>query len=138
MKLLLDTCVLAESSRPRPNQKVVDFININANHTLFVSVLSVGEITKGIHLLPASQRKNDLQQWLLLLEHSYQDHILPIDTQVSKIWGEITAQAQSNGKIIPSTDGLIAATAISHGLHLATRNIKDFQYTPVLLINPWE
>ena len=137
MKLLLDTCVLAEFAKPKTDANVEHFIQHISAEALFVSVISLGEINKGIHLLPISKRKTHLQEWAQKLETTYQDRLLSIDLNIANIWGEITAQAQQKGKIIPNADGLLAATAIAHGLHLATRNINDFKSTPVLIINPW-
>ncbi len=138
MKLLLDTCALAEFAKPSPNQKVLAFIETFPSESLFLSVISLGEISKGIHLLPTAKRKASLQHWLTQLEQTYQDHILPITPEVSQIWGEITAQAQKKGRLLPSADGLIAATAMAHGLHVVTRNTKDFECSTALLINPWD
>ena len=137
MKLLLDTCVLAEFSKLIPDKKVIAFIENFPSESLFFSVISLGEISKGIHLLTATKRQVDLQQWLMQLEQAYQNHILPISPDIAKTWGEITAQAQKKGRILPNADGLIAATAINHGLHVVTRNVQDFEFSPALLINPW-
>ncbi|MDQ2901624.1 MAG: type II toxin-antitoxin system VapC family toxin [Acidobacteriota bacterium] len=105
---------------------------------LFVSVLSIGEIAKGIALLKDSRNKRALQAWLQTLERSFADRFLPVDLETSRIWGEITAAAQKAGRTIPATDGLIAATARKHGLHVMTRNVGDFEPTGALLIDPWE
>ena len=89
-------------------------------------------------MLSESQRKRELQSWLQTIERYYSDRILSIDLEIVRIWGEITATAQKSGKIIAVSDGLIAATALRHGLHIVTRNISDFEPGGVLLINPWE
>lgn len=104
---------------------------------LFVSVLSIGEIAKGIALLPEGRKKRALQTWLLTLERLYGGRLLPVDLETSRIWGEITAAAKRIGRQIPAGNGLIAATARRHGLHVMTRNTADFEATGVLLINPW-
>lgn len=104
---------------------------------LFLSVVSIGEAAKRISLLKESKNKRDLQAWLQALERYYADRILPIDLETSHIWGELTAAAQKAGKIVPASDGLIAATARRHGLHVMTRNTEHFAPTGVLLINPW-
>ena len=92
---------------------------------------------KRISLLKESKNKRDLQAWLQALERYYADRILPVDLETSHIWGELTAAAQKAGKIVPASDGLIAATARRHGLHVMTRNTEHFAPTGVLLINPW-
>ena len=104
---------------------------------MFVSVLSVGEIAKGIALLKESKNKRNLQAWLQALERHYADRVLPVDLETSHIWGELTAAAQKTGKTVPASDGLIAATARRHGLHVMTRNSEHFGPTGVLLLNPW-
>lgn len=108
-----------------------------ADTSLFLSVVTVGEITKGIGLLNESQRKRELQSWLQTLEQHYADRLLPIDLDIVYIWGEITASAQKSGQTIAASDGLIAATALRHGLHIMTRNVGEFKSSGGLLINPW-
>jgi toxin FitB len=104
---------------------------------LFVSVLSIGEIAKGITLLPESHKRRALQQWLEMLVRFYADRLLPVDLETGRIWGELTAAASKAGKTVPAGDGLIAATARRHGLHVMTRNTADFESTGVLLLNPF-
>ena len=108
------------------------------NRDLFLSVLTVRELTKGIALLAPGRRKKSLSDWLLTLEQNYGERILPVDTETARIWGELSATAQQRGRAVASSDGLIAATAIRHGLHVMTRNVADFRETGALLINPWE
>jgi hypothetical protein len=105
---------------------------------LYVSVLTVGEIIKGISLLPPGKKKHDLQRWIQELEERYGERILPIDSDTGRMWGEITTRARAQGFTLPAVEGLIAAIALRHGLHLMTRNTSDFAVTGVLLINPWE
>jgi predicted nucleic acid-binding protein len=100
-------------------------------------VISIGELAKGIALLNSSKNKRDLAAWLLALEQSFGDRILSIDAETCHTWGEITAVAQRMGKIVPSADGLIAATAMRNGLHVMTRNTEHFAPTGVLITNPW-
>lgn len=138
MRVLLDTCVLSELYKPRPLPSVSQAVEQLPDENLYISVITLGEISKGIALLPDSRRKRDLSTWLSIIESSYDERILPIDAETASIWGEITAAAQKNGLIVSMADGLIAATALRHGLHLMTRNVKDFQPTGVLLINPWD
>jgi len=138
MRVLLDTCVLSELRKAQCHENVHRIIDGYTDESLFLSVITIGEISKGIALLKKSQRKNELQRWLQTLEHYYSDRILAIDLDTVRIWGEITAAAQNKGKIITASDGLIAATALRHGLHIVTRNIRDFEVSGALLINPWE
>ncbi len=137
MNVLLDTCVLSELQRPNANPNVRKAVEIIPDNQLFLSVLTVGEIVKGVHLLPDGEKRRRLEQWLLNLEALFPQRILPIDLETSRIWGEITARERKNGITIPVVDGLLAATALRHGLHLMTRNTKDFRATGVPLLNPW-
>ena len=137
MRTLLDTCVLSELKRPSCDQGVRDTVAELSNEELFVSVISIGEIVKGISLLEAGRRKQELFNWVYKLERNYADRLLSVDLEVVRIWGEITATAQKKGITIPVCYGLIASTARRHGLHLMTRNIADFEPTGAILINPW-
>ncbi len=138
MKILLDTCVLSELYKPKPSQVVKDTISGIRDEDLYLSVITLGEIKKGITLLSESRRRHDLILWFEGMELEYKDRILSIEPSTAMIWGEITANLQKKGLTIGAADGLIAATAMNYGLHLMTRNVKDFQDTGVLLINPWE
>lgn len=137
MRILLDTCVLSELYKPEPLVSVYEAVNRIPDEHLFLSVITVGEIRKGIAILPESQRKQALLKWFSTIEHEFSERLLPITAETAGIWGKLTARAQQNGFIVPASDGLIAATALQHGLHLMTRNVKDFEPTHVMLINPW-
>ncbi len=138
MRVLLDTCVLSELTRPQSHAPVVEAIDSLPDENLFVSVLTLGEIAKGIALLNQTKRRNSLLNWLVSLQSEYADRILDVDTDTAKIWGELTAAAKKKGCAVGAVDGLIAATARRHGLHIMTRNVSDFEPTGALLINPWE
>jgi toxin FitB len=137
VRVLLDTCVLSELRHPKGNDGVRRAVDAFDSENLFVSVLSIGQIAKGTALLKESQHKRALQIWLQTLERHYGDRLLPVDLETSRIWGELTAAAQRAGRTVPATDGLIAATARRHGLHVMTKNTADFEPTGVLLLNPW-
>ena len=138
MRVLLDTCVLSELYKSTPLGTVKTSVDSLPSDNLYVSVITLGEIGKGITLLPDSRRKRDLSVWLVNIQHTYAEGVLPIDSETAAIWGEVTATAQKKGFILAAADGLIAATALRHGLHLMTRNVKDFEVTGVLLLNPWD
>ena len=138
MRALLDTCVLSELRSPRPNPGVGQAIDDLASDDLYLSVVSAGEIAKGIALLKDGRNKRGLESWLRALELGYADRLLPVDLETAHIWGELTATAQRRGRAIPAADGLIAATAVRHGLHVMTRNTGDFETMGVLLLNPWK
>ena len=138
MRILLDTCVLSELRKPDGHRSVRRTVDEIADDDLYISVVSIGEIAKGIELLEGGRRKRALQSWIQTLERDYADRLLPVDLEAAHIWGELTAAAQKRGRTISAGDGLIAATARRHGLHIMTRNIADFEPTGAMLINPWE
>ena len=137
MRVLLDTCVLSELRRSVANDSVRKAMIALPDDCLFVSVLTIGEITKGISQLDPGRKRESLQQWVQGIEANYGERILPVDLEVCTIWGELTASARGQGITVPAVDGLIAATALRHGLHLMTRNVADFEATGVMLLNPW-
>ena len=138
MRTLVDTCVLSEVQRRRGNKQVRERFEALADEDVYLSVLTLGEVKKGIDKLKASAKKKALAVWLDQLIFSSQDRILPIDHETAIIWGEVTAKCEKKGQPIPAVDGLIAATALRHGLHLMTRNVAHFEPTGVMLINPWD
>lgn len=138
MRVLLDTCVLSDFSRSAPNPALLEFLRDFHATDVFLSVLSLGEIAKGVALIADGRRKRALETWFQRLEADYTDRMLRVDLDTAQIWGELTAAAQKKGRSVPAIDGLIAATAIRHGLHVATRNVKDFDSTGAMLVNPWE
>ena len=137
MRVLLDTCVLSEIRRPRGNQGVREFVESLDPDEIFLSVVTDGELAKGIALLTAGAKQQQLSFWLTGIEQHYADKILPIDLPTSRLWGELTARAQTAGVQVPLSDGLIAATALRYGLHVVTRTTRDFAATGVLVIDPW-
>ena len=138
MRVLLDTCVVSELWRKGGSEKVRKRVSVLKPNDTYLSALTVGEITKGIHLLNESKKKHALQSKLTLLEKEYQNNILVIDVETFRLWGEIAAISQKKGKPVPVSDGLIAATAKRHGLHIMTRTISDFEGTGAMVANPWK
>lgn len=137
MKVLLDTCAVAELRKAKPDKAVVAAVKAIPDEKLFLSVVSVGEIAKGIALLPTGKKHGELAAWLEALEHEFSDRVLPMDVEIARAWGEMTAIAQKKGLVVAMADGLIASTALRHKLSVMTRNEKDFQPTGVRVINPW-
>lgn len=137
MNVLLDTCVLSEIRHPRGNPAVREAVLGFRDNDLFISVLTLGELAKGIALLDAGQRQQELNAWLTGLEQQFADRILDITADIVRVWGELTAAAQRNGRVVPATDGLIAATALQHGLQVMTRNVENFTPTGVRVLDPW-
>ena len=139
MKYLLDTCAISELVAKRPQQNVLDWLDQLDPAGLYLSVITIGEIRKGIEKLPDSARRDTLQNWLtgeLLVR--FEGQILPIDTAVSLAWGRLAGALEADGKKMAAIDSLIAATAIHNHCTLVTRNESDFKYTGVTVVNPWK
>jgi predicted nucleic acid-binding protein len=138
VRALLDTNILAELVKPNGNPAVKAALDEIPTANVFLSVLTVGEIVKGIALLAPGRKKKHLTKWLAGIENQYEDRVLPLDVETARIWGELTARTQKAGVIIPPTDGLLAATALRYGLHVMTRNTKHFEASGALILDPWQ
>lgn len=139
MRFLLDTCVLSELWKPRPNAGVTAWITIHDEHCV-ISILSLGEIHKGI-AKKASQTglpQTALLNWLNRIKAEKQFATFPLDDDVIALWGDICGHAEAQGQALPVIDSLIAATAITHNLTVATRNTVNFERCGVKFVNPWE
>lgn len=137
MKVLLDTCAVSDYNKPLQYPALVAFVDSLPDEVLFVSVLTLGEIVKGIDMLPPGQKKAALQAWYAGLLAAYSDRILPIDPETAEVWGRITAACAARNLDLPAVDGLIAAAALRHGLAVLTRNEKHFRQTGAAVVNPW-
>ncbi len=139
MNYLLDTCLISELSKSKPEKKVIDWV-LSENETgFYVSVLIFGELHKGIEKLPESKKKEELRIWIEgELKDRFQNRIIGIDMRVSILWGRIQCIAEKKGKPMPAIDALIAATGIAHDLVVVTRNVSDMEQSGVRLFNPWE
>ncbi len=135
MSYLLDTNVISELVRPKPAKAVLAWFENIPSEALHISVLTLGEIRKGVEQMPDGARREKLRLWL---EHDlagwFETKVLPVDIQVADRWGRLVAQM---GRPVPSIDSLLAATALHHELRLVTRNQKDFDYPGLEIINPW-
>ncbi len=135
MSYLIDTNVLSELRRREPNQGVIEWFEQRPATTLYLSVLTLGEIRKGIDSLVNDDRQLKLLDWLEVeLPQFFSGRILPVDVEVADRWGRLNAQM---ARPIPAIDSLLAATAFTHGLKLVTRNVRDFNYPELDVINPW-
>jgi predicted nucleic acid-binding protein len=137
VRVLLDTNILAELVKPDGNPAVKSALAEIPPGNLYVSVLTVGEIAKGVSLLDPGPKKEHLAAWLAGLERQYGERVLPVDVETAHIWGELTARGRKAGVVVPPTDGLLAATALRHGLPVMTRNTRHFEVGGALVINPW-
>lgn len=135
MKYLIDTCVLSELRKKIPNQGVIDWFASRSVSTLYLSVLSLGELRKGITAMEEVKRRETLLNWLESdLPLFFSGRILSIDTDVANRWGDLLAVAR---RPMPAIDSLIVATASLHGMSVVTRNQRDFEGFGVEVINPW-
>jgi predicted nucleic acid-binding protein len=134
MSFLIDTCALSELVAARPDKNVISWFESMPQESLYMSVLSLGEICKGVGKLSRGRRRNQLHSWL---EHDlprwFEDRMLPIDIQVADEWGRLQSKVERK---LPAIDSLIAATALFHRLVLVTRNVKDFDLPDVDVLNP--
>ena len=138
MNYLLDTCLISELAKSKPDEKVVDWV-LGENETgFYISVLTFGELHKGIEKLPKSKKKEELRSWIEdELKNRFQNRIIGIDMRVSILWGKIQCITEKKGKPMPAIDSLIAATALAHDLTVVTRNVSDMEQSGVRLLNPW-
>ena len=135
MSYLIDTNVLSELRRKKPDAQVVNWMQARPRQSLFLSILTLGEIRKGIERVEDALKKQLLNDWLEVeLPNYFLGRLLDINAQVADRWGRLLANA---GRPIPAIDGLLAATALQNDLTLVTRNLKDFDGLGVRLLNPW-
>jgi hypothetical protein len=136
LSYLIDTNVLSELRRREPNAQVVAWMQARPRQSLYLSVLSLGEIRKGIEGVADPAFRQTLTDWLEVeLRHYFVGRLLDIDETVADRWGRVQA---ASGRSLPVIDGLLAATALQHDLSLVTRNTRDFEGLGVRLINPWQ
>lgn len=138
MKYLLDTCLVSELVKKEPNPAVVSWLDEQDEQKLFLSVLNLGELQKGISKLPEGTKKDELQAWVALdLVERFTGRILEIDLETALCWGRLQGEAKQAGEKLPVMDSLIAATAAAHGLIVVTRNVRDIERCGVRVCNPW-
>lgn len=136
---LLDTNCISEAVRAKPEQRVLDWMDAADERLMYLSVLTFGEIRKGIAGVPHGKRRAQLESWLELdLQARFSGRILSIDVSIANRWGMLAAEAKRKGRPISAIDGLLAATALHHNLTIVSRNVTDFAITQVSILNPWE
>ena len=135
MSYLIDTCALSALVAAKPDENVISWFEGTPQEGLYLSVLSLGEIRKGVEKMPMGQRREQILNWL---EHDlplwFEDRMLPVDNRVADDWGRLLSKVE---RTFPAIDSLIAATALCHHLTVVTRNEKDFDVPGVDTLNPW-
>ena len=138
MRLLLDTNVLSEVTRPAPDARVLDWLDGLDEDRSFISAISIAEIRRGVALMDEGRKREALAEWLARdLPQRFEQRVLPVDEPVALAWGDLMGLAKRRGRGLSSMDGLIAATAIARQLTLATRNTRDFEGFGIELFDPW-
>ena len=138
MKYLLDTCLISELVKKEPNPAVVHWLDEQDEQTLFLSVLNLGELQKGISKLTDGTKKDELQAWVGLdLVERFTGRILDVDLETALCWGRLQGVAEQAGEKLAVMDSLIAATAAAHGLIVVTRNVRDMERCGAKVCNPW-
>lgn len=138
-RYLLDTCVLSEFVKPKPERKVIDWLNAVDPESVFLSAVTIGEIQFGISNRPPSNRRTELEVWLNeALPQQFGGRVLVLDASTFVTWGKMTAEQRRKGETQSVMDSLIAAVALEHKMVLVTRNVGDFKVTGLSVFNPWE
>lgn len=138
MRWLLDTNVISEATKPRPDPRVIEWLEARASSDFAISVLTLGEILRRLSLMPAGARRERLEQWLAHeLPRQFYGRVLAVDEKVALAWGRLTAECRIAGNDPPAVDGLLLATAAAYDLVLVTRNEADCAGRGVPVLNPW-
>jgi predicted nucleic acid-binding protein len=138
VSFLLDTNVISEWIKPKPDLNVISWVAEVDEDRVFISVISFAELRHGVELLPAGRRRDRLAHWLAEeLPERFEDRILAIDHHVAENWGVIIARGRRAGMTLGSMDAFVVATAQTRGLTLVTRKVKDFEPIGISLLDPW-
>jgi Predicted nucleic acid-binding protein, contains PIN domain len=138
MSFLLDTNVISEAERPRPHERVLNWLREQNESRLYLSALSVGEIKKGAERLDSIPKKTHILDWLEEVRARFSGRILSLSEETFIVWGKLYADFQRSGISRPAFDSLLEATALEHDLVLVTRNVRNFYGSSVTILNPWE
>lgn len=139
MNYLIDTCVISELVKTKPDLRVLQWVRLQDEESLFLSVITIGEIQKGISKLPDSRnKKQQLQNWLKNeLQVRFKDRVIEITIGIAHVWGQVLGACEKKGATLPAIDSLIASQGIFHKMTVVTRNISDMEPSGVQLFNPW-
>jgi toxin FitB len=131
---LLDTCIISESVKPRPDAAVDGWMRFNSPSESFVSVLTLGELHYGVARINDPRRERELNQWIVEVERRFASRIVVFDEMAAREWGYLRARYPK----APAVDAQLAAIALAHGLTFVTRNVRDFRFDGLKLVNPWD
>jgi predicted nucleic acid-binding protein len=137
MNFLLDTNVISEPRQKKSNASVLEWLDAQDESKLFLSVLTLGEIKKGIMRLESGKKKANLEKWLEQLRARFSRRILPISEKTFLVWGKMYGEFERKGVVRPAFDSLLEATALEHDMIFVTRNVKHFHDSQVTILNPW-
>ncbi len=137
MTFLLDTNAVSEPQKPKPDQGYLAWIEAQAADSLNVSVLTVGELRRGLLALPVGARRSRLEAWMIEALTAFGERILPIDLPIVTAWADLGAHHKRLGRVVSAVDELVAATALAHDLTVVTRNVRDFETSGCKLLSPW-
>jgi hypothetical protein len=138
VSFLLDTNVVSEWVKPQPHRGVITWLAEVDEDTVFLSVVTLAELRRGVDRLPGGRRKERLEVWLCdELPLRFTGRSLGIDDEIADAWGHLVERSEASGRAMSAMDGFIAATAVVHGLTLVTRNVADFRGVLAMIVNPW-
>ncbi|MEK7826420.1 MAG: type II toxin-antitoxin system VapC family toxin [Thermodesulfobacteriota bacterium] len=139
MKYLLDTCVISELVKKEPHPAVIRWMDAGDESRMYLSVLTLGELIKGITKLPDGEKREKLQSWVSNdLALRFGQRLVEIDAEIAWAWGTLLGEAEKRGEKLPVVDSLIAVSANVHGLIVVTRNVQDMARCQAKVFNPWE
>lgn len=139
MPFLLDTNIISETVRPRPDPGVIDWLERQSPEELFLSAMTIGELMRGACKVKEEARREKLTKWIEEdLSQQFESRLLPFNDASGKIWGQLMGNGHRDGKTPSAYDAQIAAIAIDRGLVLVTRNVSDFDQFELEILNPWE
>ena len=138
MSYLLDTNVVSETERKRPDSHVLKWLDRVDSGNVYLSALTIGEIKKGVAKLASGKRKAHIQNWLEDVRQHFAGRILPMTENTFSVWGQMYGSLEKRGIVRPILDSLFEASALEHDLILVTRNVRCFQHSSVTILNPWE
>lgn len=137
MSWLLDTCLVSEPRRKRPDNGVLEFLDRENGEEMYLSVVTVGEIEKGIEMLEDGARRRAMRSWLAELDRVFEGRVLSFDGGIARCWGRMMGKLQRQGIRLSAIHSLIAATALHHNLTIVTRNVADLEPSGARIHNPW-